>query len=80
MTKEITMEDLADGLDKALKKVEELKAENKNLTCQLRIMREKYEEQWQINKLQMSKIVEYRRKIEHYEDGAPDYVGSNTGG
>ena len=74
MTKEITMEDLADGLDKALKKVEELKAENKNLTCQLRIMREKYEEQWLANKLQMSKIVEYRRIIEHYEDGAPMYV------
>lgn len=74
MTKEITMEDLADGLDKALKKVEELKVENRNLKCQLRIMTEKYEDAWFQNKLQMSKIVEYRRIIEHYEDGAPLYV------
>ena len=61
-------------LELAVKKIKELKAENKDLKCQLRIMTEKYEDAWYQNKLQMSKIVEYRRLIEHYEDGAPLYV------
>lgn len=73
-------ENLQIALATKLAEIESLKAENRNLKCQLRIMTEKYEDAWFQNKLQMSKIVEYRRKIEHYEDGAPDYVGSNTGG
>lgn len=55
----------------------ELKAENKNLKCQLRIMTDKYNEMWYENKLQMSTIVKYRRLIEHYEDGAPNYVATH---
>lgn len=55
----------------------ELKDENKNLKCQLRIMTDKYNEMWYENKLQMSTIVKYRRLIEHYEDGAPNYVATH---
>lgn len=55
----------------------ELEAENKNLKCQLRIMTDKYNEMWYENKLQMSTIVKYRRLIEHYEDGAPNYVATH---
>lgn len=55
----------------------ELKAENNNLKCQLRIMTDKYNEMWYENKLQMSTIVKYRRLIEHYEDGAPNYVATH---
>ena len=55
----------------------ELKAENKDLKCQLRIMTDKYNEMWYENKLQMSTIVKYRRLIEHYEDGAPNYVATH---
>ena len=58
----------------ALKKIDELKAENRNLKCQLEILKEKYDDLWLSHKYQMSKIVEYRRKLEHYEDGAPDYT------
>ena len=58
----------------ALKKIDELKAENRNLKCQLGILKEKYDDLWLSHKYQMSKIVEYRRKLEHYEDGAPMYV------
>ena len=66
--------DLFDDLKHAIKKIDELKAENRNLRCQLGILQEKYDDLWLTNKYQMSKIVEYRRKIEHYEDGAPMYV------
>lgn len=59
------------------KKFSELEAENKNLKCQLRIMTDKYNEMWYENKLQMSTIVKYRRLIEHYEDGAPNYVATH---
>lgn len=66
--------ELANDFILALKKIDELKAENRNLRCQLGILQEKYDDLWLTNKYQMSKIVEYRRKIEHYEDGAPMYV------
>lgn len=66
--------DLFDDLKHAIKKIDELKAENRNLRCQIGILQEKYDDLWLTNKYQMSKIVEYRRKIEHYEDGAPMYV------
>ena len=55
-------------------KVKELQRENNSLRSQNKILKEKYEDLWVQNKLQMSKIVEYRRLIEHYEDGAPLYV------
>ena len=71
---ELPEQALVTDLELAVKKIKELKAENKDLKCQLRIMTEKYEDAWYQNKLQMSKIVEYRRLIEHYEDGAPLYV------
>ena len=58
----------------ALKKIDELKAENRNLKCQLGILKEKYDDLLLSHKYQMSKIVEYRRKLEHYADGAPDYT------
>ena len=70
--------ELANDFILALKKIDELKAENRNLRCQLGILQEKYDDLWLTNKYQMSKIVEYRRKIEHYEDGAPMYVPSDT--
>ena len=66
--------ELANDFILALKKMDELKAENRNLRCQIGILQEKYDDLWLTNKYQMSKIVEYRRKIEHYEDGAPMYV------
>lgn len=66
--------ELANDFILALKKIDELKAENRNLRCQIGILQEKYDDLWLTNKYQMSKIVEYRRKIEHYEDGAPMYV------
>ena len=66
--------ELANDFILSLKKIDELKAENRNLRCQLGILQEKYDDLWLTNKYQMSKIVEYRRKIEHYEDGAPMYV------
>ena len=66
--------DLSVDFKLALKKINKLKAENKNLKCQLGILKEKYDDLWLSHKYQMSKIVEYRRKLEHYEDGAPDYT------
>lgn len=58
----------------AREKIKELQRENNSLRSQNKILRDKYEDLWMQNKLQMSKIVEYRRLIEHYEDGAPRYV------
>ena len=58
----------------AMGKIKELQRENNSLRSQNKILKEKYEDLWVQNKLQMSKIVEYRRLIEHYEDGAPLYV------
>ena len=55
---------------------EKLVEENRNLKCQLRIMQQKYEDMWYENKLQQTTIVKYRRLIEHYEDGAPNYVAT----
>ena len=66
--------DLSVDFKLALKKIDELKAENRNLRCQLGILKEKYDDLWLSHKYQMSKIVEYRRKLEHYEDGAPEYT------
>ena len=66
--------DLQEDLKLAMTAISKLKAENHDLQCQVRILKEKNEELWLSNKLQMSKIVEYRRIIEHYEDGAPLYV------
>lgn len=60
----------------AMKRVNELKAENNNLKCQIRILEKKNEDLLMQTRLQMSKIVEYRRIIEHYEDGAPLYVST----
>ena len=60
----------------AMKRINELKAENNNLKCQIRILERKNEDLLMQTRLQMSKIVEYRRLIEHYEDGAPLYVQS----
>ena len=59
-----------------LNQPEELRKEIKNLKCQLRILQEKYDNVWYENKLQQSTIVKYRRLIEHYEDGAPNYVAT----
>lgn len=70
--------DLLNDIKLATKKIDELKAENHNLKCQIRILTEKNEDLWYQNKLQMSKIVEYRRKLEHYEDGAPMYVPNDV--
>ena len=58
----------------AREKIKELQRENNSLRSQNKILRDKYEDLWMSNKIQMSKIVEYRRLIEHYEDGAPRYV------
>ena len=66
--------DMSSDFKIALKKIEELTAENKNLKCQIGIHQQKYDDLWLSHKYQMSKIVEYRRKLEHYEDGAPDYT------
>lgn len=56
------------------KKIDEIISENSDLKCQIRILREKLENAEYLNKLQMTEIVKYRRLIEHYEDGAPNYV------
>ena len=58
----------------AMRKMKAQEAEIKNLKCQLRNLQAKYDDLWISNKMQMSKIVEYRRVLEHYEDGAPLYV------
>ena len=68
------MDVLANDLRLAMKKIEELKAENISLRSKIKSLEKSKEELWMANKLQMSKIVEYRRLIEHYEDGAPLYV------
>ena len=60
----------------AMKRINEFKAENSNLKCQIRILEKKNEDLLMQTRLQMSKIVEYRRLIEHYEDGAPLYVST----
>lgn len=65
---------LAEDFNIAMKKIESLKRENRDLRRQVENLKRKNEELWLSNKIQMSKIVEYRRKIEHYEDGAPLYV------
>lgn len=70
--------DLFNDLKLAIKKIEGLRAENHDLQCQIKILKEKNEELWLSNKLQMSKIVEYRRRLEHYEDGAPNYVPNDV--
>lgn len=69
---------IAEDFSHAMKKIESLKKENRDLQRQLENMRKKNEELWLSNKIQMSKIVEYRRRIEHYEDGAPLYVPDDT--
>ena len=66
--------DLLAYVQKNMDEINRLKAECKNLTCQLEREKKKCEEQWYENKLQMMDIVKYRRLIEHYEDGAPNYV------
>ena len=66
--------DIKSDLVIAMRKIKAQEAEIRNLKCQLRIAQEKYDDLWITNKIQMSKIVEYRRLIEHYEDGAPLYV------
>lgn len=60
----------------AMKRINDLKAENNDLRCKIRILERKNEELRMQTQLQMSKIVEYRRIIEHYEDGAPLYVST----
>lgn len=68
--------DIKSDLVIAMRKIKAQEAEIHNLKCQLSIMQEKYDDLWITNKIQMSKIVEYRRLIEHYEDGAPLYVST----
>ena len=70
--------DMSSDFKIALKKIEELTAENKNLKCQLNLLQDKYDELWISHKYQMSKIVDYRRRLEHYEDGAPLYVQGDS--
>ena len=67
-------EELYNDLKLAMNQIEALKAENRNLKCKIAILKDKNEELSLSNKIQMSKIVEYRRKLEHYEDGAPMFV------
>lgn len=54
-----------------------LEEENHNLKCQIRILQDKVKALDYENKLKMSDIVRYRRLIEHYEDGAPNYVATH---
>lgn len=75
---DITQEQLIKDLKLAMAKIKKLEADNHNLECQIRIWKEKYEEMWLSNKIQMSRIVEYRRIIEHYEDGAPLYAQKDS--
>ena len=63
-------------IQKLRKDVENLKAEIHNLQCQNRILREKNDHLDYDNKLKTQTIVRYRRLIEHYEDGAPNYVAT----
>ena len=63
-------------IQKLRKDIENLKSEIHNLQCQNRILREKNEHLDYDNKLKMQTIVRYRRLIEHYEDGAPNYVAT----
>lgn len=72
------MDVLANDLRLAMKKIEELKAENISLRSKIKSLEKKNEDLWITNKLQMSKMVEYRRIIEHYEDGAPLYVQGDS--
>lgn len=66
--------DLVTDLSIAMRKIKAQESKIHDLECKIRILQEKNEELWLSNKIQMSKIVEYRRLIEHYEDGAPLYV------
>ena len=75
---DITQGELVRDIILAMEKIKQLEADNHNLECQVRIWKEKYEEMWLSNKIQMSRIVEYRRIIEHYEDGAPLYVQKDS--
>ena len=59
-----------------MRTINQLKDENADLLCQVRILRKKLDMAEYENKLQMSEIVRYRRLLEHYEDGAPNYVGT----
>lgn len=56
---------------------ETMKAEVHNLQCQVRILQKKVHDLDYANKLKMQEIVKYRRLIEHYEDGAPNYVATH---
>ena len=62
------------ALKTAEKRIDALNAQIRRLHKKVDMLTKKNEEMWYENKLQMSKIVEYRRLIEHYEDGAPQYV------
>ena len=62
------------ALKTAEKRIDALNAQIRRLHKKVDMLTKKNEEMWYENKLQMSKIVEYRRLIEHYEDGAPLYV------
>lgn len=66
--------ELYDALKTAEKRIDALNAQIRRLHKKVDMLTKKNEEMWYENKLQMSKIVEYRRLIEHYEDGAPLYV------
>ena len=57
--------------------INQLKDENADMKCQIRILREKLDMALYENKLQMSEIVRMRRLLEHYEDGAPNYVATH---
>lgn len=56
--------------------IKDLKDENSDLKCQVRILREKLEHMDYELKLKTSELVRYRRLIEHYEDRAPNYVAT----
>lgn len=66
--------ELYEALKTAEKRIDALNAQIRRLHKKVDMLTKKNEEMWYENKLQMSKIVEYRRLIEHYEDGAPLYV------
>jgi len=55
---------------------DKLSAENKRLKNKLKTTTEKFETLSYESKLRMSEIVRLRRLIEHYEDGAPNYVAN----
>ena len=66
--------ELYEALKTAEKRIDALNAQIRRLHKKVDMLTKKNEEMWYENKLQMSKIVQYRRLIEHYEDGAPLYV------